>query len=147
MKYAISNIAFPPAAGASAFSRVAAMGFEGLEVAPSRAWQNTWTGLTHRDVAKYRKEIESGGLSPVGLHSLLFDQPHLAYANRKKADRNSSIFLSTYPACAVIWVAEPSSGAVGGAGATTRKTMLYRLLLSSLGIWQTGFRIMEPFSA
>ena len=85
MKYAISNIAFPPAAGASAFSRVAAMGFEGLEVAPSRAWQNTWTGLTHRDVAKYRKEIESGGLSPVGLHSLLFDQPHLALCRSEES--------------------------------------------------------------
>ncbi|MBI5197157.1 MAG: sugar phosphate isomerase/epimerase [Nitrospirae bacterium] len=57
---------------------VASMGFEGLEVAPSRVWRKTDEGLAFSEVQAYRKKVESAGLRVVGLHSLTFDHPELA---------------------------------------------------------------------
>ena len=77
MKLSISNIALPPYAHDQYFGQLKELGFEGLEVAPSRVWQDTWKGLSGRDVSAYRKAVEESGLEVVGLHSLLFDQRHL----------------------------------------------------------------------
>ncbi len=54
-----------------------ALGLEGLEVAPSRAWRDTWRGLGATEVAAYRRLVEAAGLVVVGLHSLFFDHPEL----------------------------------------------------------------------
>ena len=53
------------------------MGLLGLEVAPSRVWQDTWKGLSSKSVERYRHEVENAGLSIVGLHSLFYDKPEL----------------------------------------------------------------------
>lgn len=77
MKYAISNIALPAYDHARLLTDIAAIGYTGIEVAPSRAWDDTWHGLTNTQVADYRKAVEHAGLEVVGLHSLVFDHPEL----------------------------------------------------------------------
>lgn len=76
-RIAVSNIGLPPADHAALLPRLADMGVRGLEVAPSRVWADTWTGLSPADVIAYRRAAEAAGLAVVGLHSLFFDRPHL----------------------------------------------------------------------
>lgn len=76
-QFAVSNIGFPPYQHEHMFDAVKQLGFDAIEVAPSRIWKNTWSGLCAQDVERYRKQIEIAGLSVVGLHSLFFDQPDL----------------------------------------------------------------------
>tara|TARA_A100001037_G_C15137201_1_gene631759 strand:- start:1250 stop:2059 length:810 start_codon:yes stop_codon:yes gene_type:complete len=78
VKYAISNIALPQYKHYTELSELASLGFEGMEIAPSRVWSDTWKGLTAMDIQRYRHDVENAGLEVVGLHSLLFDQPDLA---------------------------------------------------------------------
>jgi sugar phosphate isomerase/epimerase len=77
VKLAVSNIALTAFDHAKELARLPALGIEAVEVAPSRAWRDTWKGLSGADVARYRKTIEQAGLAVVGLHSLFFDQPRL----------------------------------------------------------------------
>lgn len=69
------------------------MGFTGLEVAPSRQWNETWRGLTISDVTSYRREIEAAGLSCAGLHSLFYDHPHLGLFRDPESRKESLEFL------------------------------------------------------
>ncbi|NQU57205.1 MAG: sugar phosphate isomerase/epimerase [Rhodospirillales bacterium] len=57
--------------------RLPEMGFDGIEIAPSRVWKDTWHGLRPADVEAYRKTVDAAGLSVIGLHSLFFDHPEL----------------------------------------------------------------------
>ena len=77
MRPAISNIALPAFNHAHDLSKIAEIGYHGIEVAPSRIWQNTWNGLQNSHVTRYRTEIEHAGLTVIGLHSLVFDRPEL----------------------------------------------------------------------
>lgn len=77
MHPAISNIALPAFDHSADLIKLVAMGYQGIEVAPSRIWQNTWDGLQNEQVNRYRTEIEQAGLKVVGLHSLVFDHPEL----------------------------------------------------------------------
>lgn len=77
MQYAISNIALPAYTHIDAFPALAEIGYQGIEVAPSRIWEDTWHGLSNDHVVQYRRAIEAAGLSVVGLHSLVFDHPEL----------------------------------------------------------------------
>ncbi len=78
MKLAVSNIGLSAYDHHGELSGLQEMGLEGLEVAPSRVWHDTWQGLTPVDVRAYRKQVESAGIKVVGLHSLLFDHPELS---------------------------------------------------------------------
>jgi sugar phosphate isomerase/epimerase len=78
MKHAISNIALRPHTPADMFHQLAGLGLDGLEVAPSRVWADTWGGLSSADVEFYRRRVEAAGIEVIGLHSLLFDQRELA---------------------------------------------------------------------
>ena len=69
------------------------MGFTGLEVAPSRQWQDTWRGLSASAVKTYRCEIEAAGLCCVGLHSLFYDHPHLGLFRDPDSRKKSLDFL------------------------------------------------------
>ena len=77
MKFAASNIALPAYDHVSELREMRQLGLEGIEVAPSRIWRDTWKNLTFEAVHLYRKQIEAAGLKTVGLHSLFFDQPKL----------------------------------------------------------------------
>jgi sugar phosphate isomerase/epimerase len=73
----ISNIALPAYEHSADLSKLAEIGYGGLEVAPSRVWEDTWKGLSNESVTRYRSQIENAGLTVVGLHSLVFDHPEL----------------------------------------------------------------------
>jgi len=77
VKFAASNIALPAYDHANELGQLRQMGLEGIEVAPSRVWRDTWGGLSARDVEAYRGDVEAAGLKVVGLHSLFFDHPDL----------------------------------------------------------------------
>ena len=97
MPYAISNIALPAYDHLDDLPVIAETGYTGLEVAPSRVWQNTWQGLTSAQVAEYRTTVESTGLEIVGLHSLVFDHPELQLfgdADSVAATRDFMVHLS-----------------------------------------------------
>ncbi len=78
MKYAVYNIALTPHEHADELIQLREVGLDGIEVALSRAWKDTWHGLSAPDIDVYRRQIEAAGLETVGLHSLLFDRPDLA---------------------------------------------------------------------
>ena len=90
---AISNIALPAYDHAAELGRLRDLGMEGLEVAPSRVWRDTWHGLTAADVSAYRHAVETAGLRVVGLHSLFFDQPDLGLFKAPEIRRQSLDFL------------------------------------------------------
>lgn len=77
MKLAVSNIALTAYDHADELGQLPGIGLEGLEVAPSRVWRDTWQGLTPAMVDSYRRQVENAGLKVVGLHSLFYDQPDL----------------------------------------------------------------------
>ena len=76
-RFAISNIALTAFAHLNELPVLSELGFTGLEVAPSRVWEDTWHGLTPNMVTTYRRHVEASGLKVLGLHSLLFDQKDL----------------------------------------------------------------------
>ncbi len=76
-KSAVSNIALPAYDHREELRRLPGLGIEGLEVAPSRVWRDTWHGLKPADVGRYRRQVEAAGLRIIGLHSLFWDQPKL----------------------------------------------------------------------
>lgn len=106
MKFAVSNIALPAYNHRIELSQLASLGLSGLEVAPSRIWQETWLGLSASEVSGYRREVEQAGLSVVGLHSLLFDQRARAFP-RHPDNQEDLRFLRIYQASAGILVAKP----------------------------------------
>lgn len=80
MKLAVSNIAMPSFHHGNIMSAVAELGISGLEVAPSKVWENT-ESVTFSQVETYRREVEASGLKVIGIHSLFYDQPHLGVFN------------------------------------------------------------------
>lgn len=68
-RFALSNIALPSGDHAALLPAVAAMGINGIEVAPSRIWSDPWTGLGAAQVAAYRRAIEAARMKVVGVHS------------------------------------------------------------------------------
>lgn len=93
IKYAISNIALTAYDHSSELMQLGDLGITGLEVAPSRQWNDTWHDLDNRKVNTYRQEIERAGLKAVGLHSLFFDQPNLGLFKDPEARAQSLDFL------------------------------------------------------
>lgn len=91
---AISNIALPAFDHTKYFYTLAELGLSGIEIAPSRVWEQTWHGLSADQVSTYRKALEAAGLNAVGLHSLFFDQPHLGLFKNPEMRANSLEFLT-----------------------------------------------------
>ncbi|WNK00313.1 sugar phosphate isomerase/epimerase family protein [Thalassospiraceae bacterium LMO-JJ14] len=93
MDYAISNIALPAYDHIKDLHKLAQIGYRGLEVAPSRVWQDTWHDLSSADVAAYRQAVEDAGLVVVGLHSLVFDHPELQLFGDAASARATQDFM------------------------------------------------------
>jgi len=124
VKYAISNIALPQYQHCNELFELASLGFEGLEVAPSRVWSDTWKGQTALDIRRYRSHVEAAGLEVVGLHSLLFDQPELALcASTEKRRRLMEFFVHLSGLCrdlggrTLIWGGGRTRGAMSAENA------------------------------
>lgn len=77
MKYAVSNIGLPDRDHLGVLDDVAALGIEGLEVSPSRIWEDWGPSLSGSDVEAYRHAVEAAGMSVIGLHTLLWAKPDL----------------------------------------------------------------------
>lgn len=75
MKLAISNIAWTEAAEAEILSLLGKKGVSAIELAPSRVWKN-WE-FTAEAGDRYRKALQSQGLTCSSLQALLFQQPDL----------------------------------------------------------------------
>lgn len=100
MKHAVSNIALTAFEHADQLARLPELGIEGLEVAPSRKWHDTWHGLSNADVVAYRREIENAGLRVVGLHSLFFDHPELGlFKETEKRDESLDFLVHLSAVC------------------------------------------------
>jgi len=94
MRFAVSNIALDAYDHVGQLSAVADMGIDGIEIAPSRIWRDTWHGLDPAEVTAYRKALEAAGLSAVGLHSLFFDHPQLGLFKDPEGRAASLDFLT-----------------------------------------------------
>ncbi len=92
MKLSFSNIALDSFDHIDELYTLRDIGFEGLEVAPSKVWQDV-VNVTFSDVQNYRKNVESTGLKIIGLHSLFWDQPNLGLFKNKETRKNTSEFL------------------------------------------------------
>ena len=95
MKLALSNIALSAYDHASELAQLPELGIQGLEVAPSRVWENTWHDLSSQEVSTYRQDVEQAGLIVLGLHSLIFDHPELGLFKGVKA-RNDTLTFFTH---------------------------------------------------
>ncbi len=95
MKYAVSNIALSAYDHISELRPLPELGIQGLEVAPSRVWRDTWHNLSNQDVSTYRQDVEHAGLIVVGLHSLIFDHPELGLFKGDEA-RNDTLKFFTH---------------------------------------------------
>lgn len=93
MKFAVSNIALPAFDHSNEIGKLAELGLDGIEIAPSRIWRDTWRGLSTNKVSDYRRIIESAGLDVVGLHSLFYDHPELGLFKEPAARAQSLDFL------------------------------------------------------
>lgn len=127
MKYAVSNIALPAYQHTSELGRLQALGLQGLEIAPSRIWEDTWSGLTAGQISAYRRQIETAGLEVVGLHSLLFDQPELElFGSAAGHDDLLAFFVHLSEVCrdlggkSLIWGGGRRRGEVTNADAESR---------------------------
>ena len=93
MKHAISNIALPPFHHERELNQLGELGFSGLEVAPSRVWENS-ARVKPAEVAQYRKRVEAAGLKVLGIHSLFFDQPDLGLFKGREVRERTLDFLT-----------------------------------------------------
>lgn len=98
MKFAVSNIALPAFEHTTELAQLSEIGIEGLEVAPSRVWRDTWRGLKSQDVSNYKKLVESKGLRIIGLHSLFFDHADLGLFKNKEL-REETLAFMTFLSC------------------------------------------------
>ncbi|PPR65435.1 MAG: D-tagatose 3-epimerase [Alphaproteobacteria bacterium MarineAlpha3_Bin7] len=85
MKISVSNIALQAYDQEADLGSLSPLGVSGVEIAPSRVWNNTWEKLNPTDVEHYRGLVEKADLEVVGLHSLFFDHPELGLFKADKA--------------------------------------------------------------
>ncbi|MGC8805787.1 MAG: sugar phosphate isomerase/epimerase family protein, partial [Candidatus Ratteibacteria bacterium] len=92
MKYAISNIAWQKEITEQVFALLQKYRISGIEVAPSKVWNNT-DRVSYLQVTEFRKEVEKWGFQIVGFHSLLYDQPDLGLFRGKDVEKKTKDFL------------------------------------------------------
>ena len=75
MRLAISNLAWPSEQNEQAFDRLAGLGVQGVEVAPTRL--AAWDDIGDAMLSRYRARVESAGLVVSSLQAVLFGRPAL----------------------------------------------------------------------
>ena len=93
-RLAVSNIALTEYRHNDELARLADFGIEGLEVSPSRIWEDWWHGLTPSMVESYRRTVEQAGLRVVGLHTLFWQQDHLGLFKGTEATAETIDYLA-----------------------------------------------------
>lgn len=92
MRFAISNISLPARNHYDEMRRLRDIGFQALEIAPSKIWEDTHR-ISFAQVEGFRKQVEEAGLAIVGLHSLFFDQPGLGLFRGGEIRKKTLSFL------------------------------------------------------
>ncbi len=92
MKLSVSHIGWPFEKSDIAFNKMAELGVKGLEIAPSKVWQDTWN-IPFKEVERFRKRVEKNNLKIVGLHALLFDHPELGLFKESEVEKKTIDFL------------------------------------------------------
>tara|TARA_B100000683_G_C12414058_1_gene525063 strand:+ start:264 stop:1073 length:810 start_codon:yes stop_codon:yes gene_type:complete len=152
LKHAISNIALPAHHHQPELSLLRELGVQGIEVAPSRIWEDTWKGLTADDVSKYRNKIEAADLEVVGLHSLLFDHRELElFGTSEQRDGLLEFFIHLSGVCrdlgghTLIWGGGRHRGSVPEADAVDRTVSFFSELADRINGHGTCF-CLEPLA-
>ena len=76
MKLAISNIAWEQHDDSIILDLLINNGVTGIEVAPTKLWQN-WEGASHKESTKYKKVMQEQGLELPAMQAILFGKPEL----------------------------------------------------------------------
>ncbi|MGH9318926.1 MAG: sugar phosphate isomerase/epimerase family protein [Vicinamibacteria bacterium] len=84
MKLAISNIAWPREGDIRVAALMAAHGFGGVEIAPTRVWEQPLEA-TEKVVREHRRFWNDRGIEVVALQALLFGRPDLVLFESEKA--------------------------------------------------------------
>lgn len=92
MKLSFSNIALDSFDHIDELYTLREIGYKGLEVAPSKVWENV-NDVSYLQVQNYRKKVESTGLEIIGLHSLFWDQPNLGLFKSSNTNNKTLNFL------------------------------------------------------
>lgn len=77
MRLALSTLALPAFEHAEMLPHIAALGVEGIEVAPTHTFADVERGISAAAVTAYRAAADDAGLAIVGLHALTEDRPDL----------------------------------------------------------------------
>lgn len=99
MNLSFSNIALESFNHIKELHILSEIGFKGLEVAPSKVWEDV-NSTTYSEVKDYKKKVESTGLEIIGLHSLFWDQPDLSlFSNNETRGKTLSFLVHLSKIC------------------------------------------------
>lgn len=109
MKLSASNIAWPAEVDSEVLALLVANGIGGIEVAPTRVWPQ-WQGICFDSVRRFRRFVESAGLTVSSLQSILFQKPelHLFGSDQDRRDMQKHLcrcadLAADLGACAVVF--------------------------------------------
>ena len=92
MKYAISNIAWQKELTDNVYLILQEYNVSGVEVAPSKVWDNV-ENVSYKEIVEYKKKLATWGLEIVGFHSLFYDQPGLGLFREEHIEKKTKDFL------------------------------------------------------
>ncbi|TDF96336.1 sugar phosphate isomerase/epimerase family protein [Paenibacillus piri] len=76
LKFCISNIAWEAKDDESVYRLMRSNGYEGLEIAPTRVWDNPY-GQGHSDYAHFKQQLNRYGIELTAMQSLLYREESL----------------------------------------------------------------------
>ena len=91
-KLSLSNIAWTKNEDPSVYALMQKYGFNGLEIAPSRIWDNPYEQTTG-SIEAFKKELKAYSLNVVAFQSLLFNKPELTIFSNNEAREKTLEYL------------------------------------------------------
>lgn len=92
MKLAISNIAWTKSEDEAVYKIMLQNGIYGLEIAPSRIWDNP-TSVSAKEARRFKKKIDDIGLSLVAMQALLYRHEDLTIFSDKSTREKTANYL------------------------------------------------------
>ena len=86
MKLSISNIAWDESNDSTVHSYLHANNVTGIEVAPTKYWQN-WEGISSQSISDVKMTLAEAGFVVPALQAILFGKPDLQVFNRETHDQ------------------------------------------------------------
>ena len=91
-KLALSNIAWTPSEDVEVYALMRQYGFSGLEIAPSRIWEQPME-QSNSSVQGFKQHIENSNLQIVAFQSLLFGHPEMTLFQNETARAKTMEYL------------------------------------------------------